>query len=305
MISNEQTQVSVSLAKNSGATLLNKPTIEKTTEEKFINDTTFNDHVIKRQTLKGASETDVAMDTLYRLFSSKWDYIVNRFTAILFWYNGQSLESDYFRTMGDSTLSNKLSVYDNNKANSILTKEGFYIRFGQIEIPQAINQTFEISIGEVSIQKLRSSKDMTKKVNFTFRLDDNLEWLNFFEKGAGINDTIKEDKNSEKHIYEYNFIKNKLSIKNSISFITRSFSVGSNVKDQKLCLAICADDFNTSIMMKKDKRTPLWYYLFEDIRFLGVDNGIEYNVDNSGSTDITVSFIYKRVRKLNLQNIRI
>lgn len=303
IVSDALSQVSQSLAKNTGATLKPiAPTISKSVEKKMVVDSNFDDRIRTYQ-LRRNDDIDIAANTLYRLVKSKWDYIINRFTAILFWYNGQSLDESYLHSIGDSRESGKVD-YSNlsKKAQSILTKEGFYVRFGQIEIPQVVNSTFELAIGETSIQKIRSSKEMVKKANFTFRLDENLEWLDFFEKGAGINDTITGKADSEKKIYEYNFMQGMDDIKNQVSFIARSFSLGNrgSVKDQRLCLAVCADDFNTDIMIDREARHPEWYYLFEDIRLVGIDSGIEYNADSSGSTDATISFVYKRVRKFDL-----
>lgn len=298
-------QASESLAKEHGLKLIKYPPVFKKPEKKMIVDSSFNQRVNDHQVVRGATEADVAGDTLYRLVKSKWDYIANRFTAILFWYDGQQNGGGYLRQMRDEQATYKANEETwTNRAKSLVTEEGFFVRFGAVNVPQPANETFELSTGESSIQKIKSSKADNKKAEFTFRLDDNLEWLDFFEKGSGITDTVRGENKPEQKIYEYSFIKDINVLKDTTSFITRSFSIGSNVKDQKLCLAVCEDDFNTRVMLQGEQRHSVWYYLFEDIRLLGASSGIEYNAEG-GNEDMTFSFIYKRLRKFNLQNLAV
>lgn len=254
----------------------------------------------RRMRFMGASAgEDPAKNALYNLVRSDPDLLLNRFTAVLFWY-GTSRESA-FKSMSDSREAGALdNMPSSSKAQSILTKEGFYVRLGEIEVPLPRNETFELSVGETSIQKIRSSKTIEKHTNFTFRLDDNLEWIDFFNKTAGENVSVKEKPVSKSKIFEYNFIEKPTDIRDCVSFVARSFSFGST-KDLRLSLAVCSDDFSPQYMQRERKSS--WYYLFEDIRILGVDSSIDYSQDNSGPTDATISFIYRNVVRLDLNDI--
>ena len=47
-------------------------------------------------------------------------------------------------------------------------------------------------------------------------------------------------------------------------------------------------------------RTPYW--VFEDIKFLGVEGSLDYDRDSTGVTELQVPFIFRRVYKVDNQD---
>lgn len=303
MIADTTSAVSASLAKRLGLSLSNTDASYKKPlqTEKSAADDNLKERVAAKLRRRGATHADPAKDSLYQLISSNADWLVDRFTAILFWYETSEHKVDAFKQISDNTIDYKLDG-DTAKSKAMLSKEGFCVRFGDVTVPQTTNETYEVSVGETSIQKIRSSKSAERKASFTFRLDDNLEWLDFLERGAGIKDTIEGKRTSQKDLFEYNFIRSPSDLKDGISFITRSFSLGSNTKDRRLCLAVCPDDYSPTNVLK-DRRYARQYYLFEDIKLLGFESGVSYNTESTGPTDATMTFIFKRVRRFDSEGI--
>ena len=74
----------------------------------------------------------------------------------------------------------------------ILSKEGFAVRFGQISIPKVTNKSFSIPVLETQIDKIGSTKEMSNQASFTFRLDQDLIWLDAINALTGRVNTIDE-----------------------------------------------------------------------------------------------------------------
>ena len=74
----------------------------------------------------------------------------------------------------------------------ILSKEGFAVRFGQISIPKISNKSFSLPILETQINKVGSTKEMSNQASFTFRLDQDLIWLDAINALTGRVNTLDE-----------------------------------------------------------------------------------------------------------------
>lgn len=190
---------------------------------------------------------------------------------------------------------------------NIIDPRGFAVRLGKISVTPSRNDSFNLGIGERIIPKVRSSKVIPKTGTFSFRLDKYLLWLENFNQAAGVGNTFNHEK-----IYSpsRNF---------DNTMVTRSYvGNGSNAHSIKTCLLCSKVSLlglrnptvaSQSAMFKdggfgvREYHQPReWGYMFEDVRFAGTQDAISYSSDVSGPQDITVTFTYKRVRKVFYDN---
>lgn len=186
---------------------------------------------------------------------------------------------------------------------NIIDPRGFAVRLGKISVTPSRNDSFNLGIGERIIPKVRSSKVISKTGTFSFRLDKYLLWLENFNQAAGVGNIYNHEK-----IYSP-------SREFDNTMVTRSYvGNGSNAHSIKTCLLCSKVSLlglrNPSVASQKaaiadggfavrEYHQPReWGYMFEDVRFAGTQDAINYSADVSGPQDITVTFTYKRVRKV-------
>lgn len=222
------------------------------------------------------------------------DFLGGHFDAILIWYN----DSNEAKTIDD--ISGKKKVTECNKSDYTLNMYGFAVRLTDIEIPAKMNETFQLKTSKYVVEKIRSTKSITKQANFKFRLDQNLEWLRFFNDLSGNKVTISHSKEKNYDLTD--------TWQDRIGFFPRSFYMGNNTTSKKLCLIVSSDIFEDSYIEDKSKTMKQNYqtykrerfqYIFEDIKFLG-SSDIEYSNTASEPDSITVDFVFKRLRKVSL-----
>lgn len=255
-----------------------------------------------------------AIDNIIR---SGADFAGNQFQAMLYWFPEDNKIENVFYQHFNPTVSSKLVYnkessnfnrpnptanaidgkldYDTKYKQAILSKEGFLVRFANIKLPTIKNETYTIKVGMHTIEKVKTTKSMTPQANFSFRLDANLEWLDFFNKAAGNYSTLTQNTNNELTDWRQNF-----------SQVTKFFTPGNVFSNHRLCLFIHEGCFDYTYQMyrfkndyQKMKHHIPFSYMFQDVRFLGPGN-ISYDSASGGTQEVSVDFIYKRLRKIRV-----
>lgn len=263
---------------------------------------------------QGGGEKQSNNKAIDNILRSGADFIGNQFQAMFYWFDEQGrIENvfyQHFNTNLNSTLVyNKNSEkfdsknptlnsvdgdldYDNKYKQAILSKEGFLVRFLNIKMPTIKQETYTIKVGMQTIEKVRTTKSITPQASFTFRLDANLEWLDFFNKASGNYNTISQNSN------------NLSDWRTNISQVTKCFSPSNITSNHRLCLFVNASCFDYTAQKYKFGENSLEYknmipfsYVFQDVKFLGPGN-ISYDSNGGGTQEITIDFIYKRLRKI-------
>jgi hypothetical protein len=189
----------------------------------------------------------------------------------------------------------------------IYSHKGFAVRFGTISIPALSRESFDISYLEAVIKKQKTSVNGENKATFTFRLDNNLYWLDFMDKMAGHNNTVDalqfavaEEVGNYKNIY---YDSSKDNWKQYIKCIANSFSPNYTLSGENVYLSLVIKATQLSDYIHTGTQTEeLPYFIFEDIRILGNSNTINYEREGSNTTNINVNFIFKFLTEIYIPN---
>lgn len=212
------------------------------------------------------------------------DFLSGHFDAILIWYNDSNEAKEAVKIVHNEQKT---------KADYTLNVYGFAVRLTDIDIPAKMNDTFQLKTSKYVVEKIRSTKTITKQASFKFRLDQNLEWLRFFNDFSGYNVTISHSKEKNFDLTD--------TWQDRIGFFPKSFYVGNNTTSKKLCLIVSSDIFESSYVDNaySTYKRERFQYVFEDVKFLG-SSDIEYSNSASDPDSVTVDFIFKRLRKVSL-----
>ncbi len=205
------------------------------------------------------------------------DFLKHKFTAFLTWNNDTIFFEEY----------PWLSDYE----KKILDKKGFAIRFGSISVPAVRNEEFSIPILETEVRKVASTKEMNNQASFTFRLDENLIWLDKINELSGRKNLIE----SPSHPYiENDENKRYDEWQKVLKVISKSWSPGKRrLKDHRLNLIIRMDHLH-DVINPNVQVENLPYFVFQDIKILGTSDAIAYDRESTSTQEISISFIFKR-----------
>ena len=248
---------------------------------------------------QGGGEKQSDNKAIDNILRSGADFIGNQFQAMFYWFDEsgkiENVFYQHFNTNLNSTLvydkSNshfdsenpKLNSvdgdldYDNKYKQAILSKEGFLVRFLNIKMPTIKQETYTIKVGMQTIEKVRTTKAITPQASFSFRLDANLEWLDFFNKASGNYNTISQNSDD---LNDW---------RKNISQVTKCFVPSNITSNHRLCLFVNASCFDYTIQKYKNvedyKNLIPFSYVFQDVRFLGPGN-ITYESNGGGTQEI-------------------
>jgi hypothetical protein len=186
----------------------------------------------------------------------------------------------------------------------IFSHKGFAVRFGNINIPKVSKTDFNVSWLQTQIKKSRTIIETENKATFTFRLDQNLFWLDMMDKIAGHNNTIdhlqyKKIKENNDETYTNIYFRDEEDYDNdwkgvikSISQIFNSAYMDKGTDERKLCLVIKMAHLS-DVIHPSTQTSVLPYFLFEDIKILGTSSNISYERESNSIQDISINFIFK------------
>jgi len=260
------------------------------------------------------------------------DFMKNKFEAILVWGHGDKEKhlSDFTGTLNPTSIgfagaqppppdpnnppprnpeASGVNMHPYEK--SILSREGFAVRFGEIQIPSISNEEFVWPILETQINKIRSSKVINRQASFTFRLDQNLIWLDKINELASHKNTIDTGIINKKSISmgsdrpPENYLKGRSTTygdprewRKVIRVLAQSWpqKLERNLRDPSdrgLCLVINMRHLSNWIHTSSQQK-DLPFFVFEDIRILGTSDAINYERESGDIQNITINFIFKR-----------
>lgn len=205
------------------------------------------------------------------IFNSGFDWVTNHFSAYL---TIEQDDLDPFKVLNQKAYR-----------SSVLNQEGFMIRFGKMTIPSLRNEVFELKIGERTIKKLKSTKQMTRQLSYTFKLDDPLEWLHWYSQLSGVYNGPSENRykaNSHRQNRKLNMYVRQLGSRYDYLKEGDGFKFHS-------------DDYSNLQSHLTDNH--LQFFKIEDVKILGMSD-IEFNVDSSDAKEITIDFVFKTIKRL-------
>jgi hypothetical protein len=186
----------------------------------------------------------------------------------------------------------------------IYDHKGFAVRFGTVNIPATSKEEFAVKWMETEVRKIRTSIIHENKATFSFRMDQNLFWLDFVDKMAGHNNTLdqlsllEKKRGTGESPYENYFYltkgegdseEGKFSWQDAIKYVSQSYLSSAN---RNLCLVIKMSHLSDFIHTGTQQRM-LPYFVFDDIKILGTSNSISYEREGSSIHNMNVNFIFK------------
>jgi hypothetical protein len=177
----------------------------------------------------------------------------------------------------------------------IFNHKGFAVRFGTINIPTVSQDNFAINWLETQILKPKTVLNTENKASFSFRIDQNLFWLDFIDKLSSHNNTIDslilektpESQDEKYKNYFFNETIDANTWKEAIHYISNSFQ-----NDIKIGLVIKMVHLSDYINTNTQERV-LPYFIFEDIKILGSSTSITYSRESNEIYNATINFIFK------------
>jgi hypothetical protein len=211
-----------------------------------------------------------------KILASGFDFLPSHYNAYFSWHTN-STSTTQFDDIKDKVKSNTMTDIEKLFLNS----DGLAVRMISINIPQMKNVSYTVGGVHHDIKKISSSKNISRKSTFTFRLDSSLAWMNLFGQLYGENNfyTVSDDKikswndvTSDRRQYVH-------TIANCLSSKSSAFGL-----DRHLCLDVA--QFNR----ERESR----HIRFEDIKIVSAGSDITYSSDG-GTNDLSIEFIYKRM----------
>lgn len=268
------------------------------------------DNIIGDELAKGYDKDVHYSNFAKQILVTGADFAKNFFDTFLFAVksNGKSItQDDAFNDLAQQSKNNE------EKLPNLWRTVGMYsftTRTTRVEIPQPKAQTFDYTVGQYVIRKIKSEWDMPKKSSLTMRIDGLAYYIDAInllsqnsdnavlnDKGIdhlsfmGFNKHIAEDlKNGTRlDLVVRHTNPNDEGLKNSwLKNAERAVYRESATPDSQIGMANIRPD---------NARSMFW--VFEDVKFLGWNDGLEFGHNSTGSQELTTDFIFKRLIRVD------
>jgi hypothetical protein len=233
------------------------------------------------------------------------DLMSNKFDAFFMWNFGDMIT-------GVNSYSKLHAPWHTDAEKQILSHKGFAVRFKSISIPAVYNNTHNVSFLEQTIERISSSKTNENEASFTFRLDQDLVWLDEFQLLSGrriTQDGLMYQAVSSYGDYTSPEIEGLLaegvtpvtgqSYKNVMRTIAKTWNPirSYNLADTHLSLVIMMNQLG-DFYDKQTQTKRLPFFVFEHVKFLGPADSVTYSRETAETQDMTFKFIFRRLYKV-------
>lgn len=263
--------------------------------------------------IKGDEISDQKVNTHFDNFAkqilfSGADFAKNFFDTFLFAVKHDGNQTDAFNELATKSKENE------NKLPNLWRTVGMYsftTRTTKIEIPQPKAQTFDYTNGQYVVRKIKSEWEMPKKSSLTMRIDglayyiDAINLLSQNSDNADLSDQRGIDHLSfmgfNKHLAE------NLKSGTHLDLVVRH----TNPNDEGLKNAWLKNaerlvyrqsatyDTQDGMVNVYPDNAHSMFWVFEDVKFLGWNDGLEFGHNSTGSQELTTDFIFKRLIRVD------
>jgi len=258
-----------------------------------------------------------SMNPIEAMIHSGPDWMSNKFDCFfVFVPNGKSKPEDDFDGFDKLRIPEWATPYE----RFLLNHRGFAVRVGEVAIPFMYNGDFSLPFLETQINKIKSTKVLKTDSHFTFRLDENLVWLDHIQMLAGrlnvLDDHVFQSRRGSPNSYVKSAIASgalgtaetittdayrKLFRTIAASWSTaavRETAEKDAIRSFDLCLIVKMQHLSSFInTYSQQKMLP--YFVFENIKILGTGDAITYDSSSPGQKEITVPFIFRRCYQIS------
>ena len=268
------------------------------------------DNIIGDELAKGYDKGVHFLNFAKQILVTGADFAKNFFDTFLFAIksNGKSMtQADAFNDLAQQSKD------DEEKLPNLWRTVGMYsftTRTTRVEIPQPKAQTFDYTVGQYVIRKIKSEWDMPKKSTLTMRIDGlayYIDAINLLSQNS--DNAVLNDKGID-HLSFMGFNKHIAEdLKNGtrLDLVVRH----TNPNDEGLKNGWLK---NAERVVYRDSATPdsqigmanirpdnarSMFWVFEDVKFLGWNDGLEFGHTSTGSQELTTDFIFKRLIRVD------
>jgi len=192
----------------------------------------------------------------------------------------------------------------------VLSHKGFAVRVGRVSLSYAYNDSYSVPFLESTVEKIRSTKVVKMESSFTLRLDDNLVWLDHVQALAGrygvLDDYVAEPTVDSQNAFvasleaggsnldqdSYRKLFKTIAASWSTTPIRKNNPEKDAIRSFELCLVVKMQRLH-GLSNKLAQELVLPYFVFENIKVLGVQGDIEYSTE-PGQQEPVVPFIFRR-----------
>lgn len=239
------------------------------------------------------------------------DFAKNLFDVFLFAIknNGTTTtQEDAFNDLAKKSNENQDNIPNLWRTVGIYS---FTTRTTKVEIPQPKAQTFDTVSGQYVIRKIKSEWEMPKKSSITMRIDGLAYYIDAINLFSQNNDNSRLD--NQKGIDHLSFMGFNKHLSENLKEGTRLDLVVRHVNPH--------DEVNYNSYLKNGERAfyrdtvsrngmigmvntrpdnaRSMFWVFEDVRFLGWNDGLEFGHNSFGGQELTTDFIFKRLIRVD------
>jgi hypothetical protein len=239
------------------------------------------------------------------------DFTKNFFDTFLFAIKNNGSSSD--RKDAFNELANE--SYKNAKNTPSLWRTvgmySFTTRVTKVDIPQPKATTFDYNVGQYTIRKIKSEWDYSKKSSLTMRIDGMayyIDAINLLSQNGDIS-TL----NNQKEIEHLSFMGFNKKLAENLKDGTRLDLVVRHVNlndlyshnnylknaEQSFYKESATQSSMVGMANFRPNNDRSMFWVFEDVKFLGWNDGLEFGHTSTGSQELTTDFIYKRLIRVD------
>jgi hypothetical protein len=181
----------------------------------------------------------------------------------------------------------------------------------KVDIPQPKAMTFDYNVGQYTVRRIKSEWDYSKKSSLTMRIDGlayYIDAINLLSQNGDIS-TLDNQKGIE-HLSFMGFNKKvaeNLKEGTRLDLVVRHLSL-SDLYSHNAYLKNAEHSFyresatQSSLIgmanFRPDNARSM-FWVFEDVKFLGWNDGLEFGHNSTGSQELTTDFIFKRLIRVD------
>ena len=213
----------------------------------------------------------------------------------------------YIKIKGEKTITginlNGKKISDtsyNGKAEDAWKGEDYFaVRLKGISIPNKSSNIESLNYQNVVVNKIGSEVKFDRKVNLTFRLDENmyvLRTLARFSSDLSKEMTYKIDKKykEEDRIKKLNLFSNLHNYRKKFTDDTIDIIIRIDTNDQEKYTRTPANKF----LQKYGYPTKIIYCRFIDCRFLGISNNVQFTHSSANPLEVSTTVSFKNIEKI-------
>lgn len=254
-------------------------------------------------------------DAIAKMMISHADFLTHMFDVFFVVYS-DNINLDLFEYL-QSKVNNidGEDFYVNSKVKSAgLYKTLMAVRIHSIEVPEMETETWDLKFLNDVITKLKSKVEFDRKSTISIDLDERLYIIDLFNAISG--NSIEQGNTNFGTISGPKFFNTNLrdkSLRMDIFVKHRDFTKANRDLYYKNPTPNSSTRFETlstiwnsregelqAFIGMQDENEPCW--VFEDVRFLGPNNELDFDRDQSEKVVMQYDFIFKRLYKIKLED---